>query len=96
MRTIITIMAIGLLSISTAHSQSTLQLDEKISDFDDVDTFVTWLEEQRNIGDVKVNRSLLLTSHPPKVVVFYFENAIRHKILLAVEPGHGLRLVKPK
>ncbi len=49
MKTITIIMAIIILAIGCAHSPNTIQIQENISEFDDVDTFVTWLEEQPNI-----------------------------------------------
>lgn len=90
------IMALIILAIGCAHSPNTIQIQEKISEFDNVDTFVTWLEDQPNIWSVEVNKKIFLTSFPPKVVVTYFQNAVRHKLLLAVEPDHKLRLVKPE
>jgi hypothetical protein len=96
MKTVTIIMAIVILAFGCAHSPGTIQTQEKISEFDDVDTFVTWLEEQPGIWDVKVNKQLFLTSLPPKVIVAYFQNAVRHKLLLQVEPDQELRLVKPE
>ena len=96
MKTFIIIMAIIILALGCAHSPNTIQIQEKITEFDDVDTFVTWLEEQPNIWSVKVNKKIFLTSLPPKVVVTYFQNAVRNRLLLAVEPDHKLRLVKPE
>ena len=96
MRAIPIILAIIILVIGCAHTPNTLQIQEKVSDYDDVDSFVTWLKEQPNIGDVDVNKKLFLTSHPPKVIVTYYQNGARHKLLLAVEPDHKLKLVIPE
>jgi hypothetical protein len=96
MKTVTIIMAIVILAFGCAHSSSTIQVQEKISEFDDVDTFVNWLDEQPGIWDVKVNKQLFLTSLPPKVIVTYYQNAVRHKLLLQVEPDQKLRLVKPE
>jgi hypothetical protein len=96
MKSITIIMTIIILAIGCAHSPNTTQIQKNISEFDNVDTFVIWLEEQPGIWDVKVNKEILLTSLPPKVVVTYFQNAIRHKLLLAVEPDHRLKLIKPE
>ena len=96
MKTITIIMAIIILAFGCAHSPSTIQIQEKIFEFDDVDAFVTWLDEQPGLRNVKVNKQIFLTSLPPKVIVTYFQNAVRHKLLLQVEPGHKLKLVKPE
>lgn len=96
MKPITIILAIIILAIGCAHSPNTIQIQEKIPEFDDVDTFVTWLEEQPNIWNVKVNKNIFLTSLPPKVIVTYFQNVARHKLLLAVEPNHKLKIVKPE
>ena len=96
MRAIPIILAIIILVIGCAHTPNTLQIQEKVSDYDDVDSFVTWLKGQPNIGDVDVNKKLFLTSHPPKVIVTYYQNGARHKLLLAVEPDHKLKLVIPE
>ena len=95
MKIIIIIMAIIFLAIGCAHSPNTIQVQEKISDFGEVDTFVAWLEEQPGIWDVKVNNKIFLTSFPTKVIITYFQNTVRHKLLLAVESDHKLRFVKP-
>ncbi len=53
----------------------------------------------RNVSrnkNVNVNKTLFLTSYPPKVIVTYYQNFARHKLLLAVEPDHKLKLVKPE
>ena len=96
MRPISIILAIIILFLGCAHSPNALQIKEKVSDYDDVDTFVIWLKEQPDIGDVNVNKKLFLTSYPPKVIVKYYRNGARHKLLLAVEPNHKLKLVKPE
>ena len=89
-------MAIIILAFGCAHSPSIIQIQQKISEFDDVDAFVTWLDDQPSIWDVKVNKQISLTSLPPKVIVTYFQNAVRHKLFLQVEPDHKLKLVKPE
>ena len=89
------VFAIIVSLLGCAHSPNTIHIQEKISDYDDVDSFVIWLKEQPNIRDVEVNRKLFLTSHPPKVIVTYYQNGARRRLLLAVEPDHKLRLVKP-
>jgi len=96
MKPITIIMAIILLTIGCAHSPNTIQIQENLSEFNDVDSFVIWLEEQPNIWNVKINKKIFLTSFPPKVIVTYFQNAVRHKLLLQVEPEHKLKLVKPE
>lgn len=96
MKTVFIIMAIITLAIGCAHSPNTIQVQDKVSDYDDVDAFVVWLEKQPNIRDVNVNKKLFLTSHPPKVIITFFQNDVRHKFLLAVEPDHKLRLLKPE
>ena len=90
------ILAIIILFIGCAHSPNTMQINEKVSDYDDVDSFVIWLKAQPDIGDVSVNKRLFLTSYPPKVVVTYNQNGARQKLLLALEPNHKLKLVKPE
>jgi len=96
MRPIPIILAILILVIGCAHTPNTIQIQEKVSDCSDVDSFVIWLEEQPNIWNVSVNKTLFLTSYPPKVIVTYYQNCTRHKLLLAVEPDHKLKLVKPE
>jgi hypothetical protein len=96
MKKITIVLAMIILVIGCAHSPNTIQIQEKVSEYDDVDTFVTWLKEQPNIRDVNVNKKLFLTSHPPKVIVTYYQNGARHKLLLAVEPDHKLKLVMPE
>jgi len=96
MRPILIILAIVILFLGCAHTTNTLQIQEKVSDYDDVDSFVIWLKEQPDIGDVSVNKKLFLTSYPPKVIVTYYQNDARHRLLLAVEPDHKLKLVKPE
>ena len=90
------ILAIIILVLGCAHTPDSLQIQEKATEYDEVDTFVTWLEDQPNIRDVNVNKKLFLTSHPPKVIVTFFHNDIKQELLLAVEPGHKLRIVKPQ
>jgi hypothetical protein len=96
MKAVTIIMAIVILAFGCAYSPSTIQIQEKISEFDDVDTFAAWLDEQPGLLDVKVNKQLFLTSLPTKVIVTYYQNAVRHKLLLQVEPDQKLRLVKPE
>ena len=96
MKKITIIVAIIILFLGCAHSPTTIQIKERVKEHDDVDTFVAWLAELPNVKDVNVNKKFLLTSYPPKVIVTYFQNGIRHKLLLAVEPDHTLRLVIPK
>ena len=96
MRPIPIILAIIILVLGCAHTPNTIQIQEKVSDYSDVDSFVVWLEEQPNIWNVNVNKTLFLTSYPPKVIVTYYQNYARHKLLLAVEPDHKLKLVKPE
>ena len=96
MRPISIILAIILLCLGCAHSPNALQIKQKVSDYNYVDSFVIWLKAQPDIGSVSVNKKLFLTSYPPKVVVTYNQNGARHKLLLAVEPNHKLKLVKPE
>jgi len=96
MKKITIIVAIIMLFLGCAHSPNTIQIKERIHEYDDVDAFVTWLEELPDIKDVNVNKKLFLTSYPPKVIVTYFQNGVRHTLLLAVEPDNKLRLVNPK
>ena len=96
MKQTIIIVAIIMLFLGCAHSPNTIQIKEKVNEYDDVDAFVTWLEGLPNVRDVNVNKKLFLTSYPPKVIVTFFQNRIRHKLLLAVEVARKLRLVKPK
>ena len=96
MRSIQIILAISILVLGCAHTLNTIQIQEKVSDYNDVDSFVIWLKEQPNIEHVNVNKKLFLTSYPPKVIVTYYQNGARHKLLLAVEPDHKLKLVKPE
>ena len=96
MRPIPIILAIIILVLGCAHTPNTIQIQEKVSDYSDVDSFVVWLEEQPNIWNVNVNKTLFLTSYPPKVIVTYYQNFARHKLLLAVEPDYKLKLVKPE
>ena len=94
MRPISIILAIIILVLGCAHAPNNIQIPKKVSDYDDVDSFVIWLKEQPNIVNVNVNKILFLTSYPPKVIVTYYQNGARHKLLLAVEPDHKLKLVK--
>ena len=96
MKQIIIIVAIMMLFLGCAHAPNSIQIREKVNEYDDVDAFVTWLGGLPNIKNVNVNKTLLLTSYPPKVIVTYFQNGIMHKLLLAVEADRKLRLVKPK
>ena len=96
MKLITITLAVNMLFLGCAHSPDTIQIQEMVSEYDDVDAFLTWLEEQPNIRDVKVNKKLFLTSYPPKVIVTYYQNGARNKLLLAVEPDHKLKLVKPE
>jgi hypothetical protein len=96
MRAIPLILAISFLILGCAHATNTIQIQEKVSGYSDVDSFVIWLKEQPNIGDVNVNMKLFLTSCPPKVIVTYYQNGARRKLLLAVEPDHKLKLVMPE
>ena len=96
MRAISTCLAIIVLILACAHAPNILQIQEKVADYDDVDSFVIWLKGQPEIGDVNVDKKLFLTSYPPKVVVTYYQNGAMHKLLLAVEPKHKLKLVKPE
>jgi hypothetical protein len=96
MRAIQIILTISILVLGCAHTPNTIQIQEKVADYNDVDSFVIWLKEQPNIEDVNVNKKLFLTSYPPKVIVTYYQNGARHKLLLAVKPDHKLKLVKPE
>lgn len=96
MKTIITICTIILLAAGCAHSPNRLQIRDKIAGFDDVDDFAAWLDEQTGIENVKVNRQVLLTSLPPQVVVLYDQNGESYLLLLQVEDGRKLTLVKPE
>lgn len=96
MKKIAIIVAILILILGCAHSPNTIQIREKVNEYDDVDSFVAWLRGLSNVSDVNVNKKLFLTSYPPKVIVTFVQNGIRHKLLLAVEADRKLRLVKPK
>ena len=96
MRSIPIILAIIILVPGCASTPDTLQIQEKVHEYNDVDSFVIWLKDQPNIGDVNVNKKLFLTSYPPKVIVTYYQNGARHKLLLEEEPDHKLKLVKPE
>jgi hypothetical protein len=96
MRPIRIILTIIILVLGCAHTPNTMQIPEKVSDYNDVDSFVIWLREQPDIGNVNVNKNLFLTTYPPKVVVTYYQNGARKKLLIAVEPDHKLNLVKPE
>ena len=96
MKLITITLAVIMLFLGCAHSPDRIQIQEKVSEYDDVDAFIVWLEEQPNIRAVNVYKKLFLTSYPPKVVVTFFQEGVRRKLLLAVEPGHKLKLVKPE
>ena len=96
MKLITITLAVIMLFLGCAHSPDSIQIQDKVSEYDDVDAFLTWLEAQPNIRDVNVNKQLFLTSYPPKVVVMFFREDVRRKLLLAVEPDHKLKLVKPE
>lgn len=81
-------------AFSCVYTPTTIQIQEKILEFNDVDAFVSWLGEQSGISNVRVNKQIFLTSLPPKVRVTYYKNAVKHELLLQVEPGHKLELVK--
>ena len=96
MKQVTMVFVIIILIIGCALTPNTIQIQEKVSDYDDVNSFVIWLKEQPNTRDVKVNKKLFLTSHPPKVIVTYYQNGARKKLVLAVETDRKLRLVKPE
>jgi hypothetical protein len=68
---------------------------QKLDEFNDVDSLVTWLKEQTGVTDVSVNKRLLTTSNPPQVLVSYKYNGVKKSLLLYVEPENKLKLVKP-
>lgn len=96
MKIITIVMAISIYFLGCAHSSSTVPIQHKISEFDNVESFVAWLNVQPNITDAKVNKHVFLTSLPPRVAVTYFQDGVRHKLLLQVEPERKLKLVKPE
>ncbi len=96
MKKITAILALIMLIWGCAHPHSRIQIQEKLYQYDDVDDFVVWLETQPGIRKVEVNKRLFLTSSPPKVIVTYFQNFHKKKLLIAVVPDKKLKLVKPK
>jgi len=77
-------------------SSSLSGLEQKVSECNDVDSFVSWLSQQHGVADVQVNKKLLLTSDPPQVVVLFMLEGVRKRLLLFVEPDTKLRLIAPK
>ena len=50
MKKITIVLAMIVLVIECAHPPKSIRIQEKVSEHDDVDTFVTWLQEQPNLG----------------------------------------------
>jgi hypothetical protein len=70
-------------------------IKQKLNDFDDVDTFVTWLETQAGITSVTHDKRIFLTSNPPKQVVTFFLSGVEHRFLLIVDIDAKIRIIKP-
>jgi hypothetical protein len=68
---------------------------EQISEFEDVDAFVHWLEAQPGITKVSVNKKLLATSNPPQVMISFLLDGSRQTLPLLVEPDSKLQLASP-
>ena len=96
MKQITIILTIAFIVFGCAHTPNSIKIQKKVSEYDDVNTFVKWLEAQPQITGVNFNKKLFLTTLPPKVIVTFFQNGVRHKLLLAVKPSHKLMLVKPE
>jgi hypothetical protein len=60
-----------------------VQIKEKAGKFNKVDVFVTWLKTRTNVSNIIHNRMTVLTSNPPKHVVSFSLDGVRHKLLLS-------------
>ena len=74
MRPISIILAIIILFLGCAHSPNALQIQEKVPDYEDVDSFVMWLKAQPDIGNVSINKKLFLTSYPTESNCYILSN----------------------
>ncbi|MEN8245594.1 MAG: hypothetical protein ABFS43_11910 [Thermodesulfobacteriota bacterium] len=81
---------------SCAHAPDQTQIQEEVYRYNDVDSFMEWLDAQPGVWNVKANKQIYLTSSPPKVVVIYSDRGGKKKLLIAVEPDQNLKLVKPE
>ena len=96
MKHVVTALAVFGLLAGCSESVAPSCYKEKISQFDDVDAFVCWLEEQPGVTEVSVNKKLLMTSAPPQVVVSFLFDGSRRTLPLLVEPDRKLKLVSPE
>lgn len=96
MKRTIAVLALIMLACGCAHAPGAGQIHEKVYEHDDVDDFIVRLKEQHGIRDVNVDKSLFLTTSPPKVLVSYSQNGQKNTLLIAVEPDKKLKLVKPE
>lgn len=69
---------------------------EKLSEFDDLDSFLAWLRKQPGIHNVYVNKQIFLTTYPPQVAITFSQNDVRLRLLVAIEAEQKLKLAKPK
>jgi hypothetical protein len=84
------------LHLSTDTPPTEKEIHEKLSDSDDLDGFLTWLEAQPGIQDVNVDRQLFFTTAPPQVAVTFSQNGVRRKLLVAIQPESKLKLARPE
>ena len=96
MKHIATALVVFCLLVGCSESVDVSCFKEKISEFDDVDAFVHWLEEQPGVTEVSVNKKLLLTSEPPQVVISCLVDGGRRTLPLLVEPDSKLKLASPE
>ena len=59
-----------------------VQIKEKADQFNKVDAFVAWLETRTNVSKVTVNKITVFASNPPKHVVRFSLDGVRHRLLL--------------
>jgi len=96
MKYLVTALFVFVLLVGCSESVAPSCFKEKISEFDDVDSYVCWLKEQPGVTKVSVNKKLLLTSAPPQVVISFLLDGSRRTLPLLVEPDRKLRLVSPE
>ena len=95
MKHVVTALSIFSLLVGCSESVDSSCFKEKIFEFDDVDNFVCWLEEQPGVTEVSINKKLLLTSEPPQVVVSFLQDGDRWTLPLLVESDTKLKLASP-
>jgi len=96
MKHAVTVLAVFAFGLGCKQSAVPSCFKDKFSEFDDVDAFVHWLEEQPGVTEVSVNKKLLATSNPPQVVISFLLDGNRQTLPLLVEPDSKLKLASPE